>query len=240
MLDVIYRFKKLKYIIRIRLQSLIFTMLPETKAKTIDDFHKLYYDSSVQGGTWRSNKFLGISTQKCPFDMAVYQEILFDLKPDVIVETGTAYGGGAYYLASICDLINHGEVITIDIVNVAKSPKHKRITYLYGSSTLDKIAEEVKKRIKDKKTVLVILDSNHAKTHVLKELQIYNQFVTKDSYIIVEDTNVNGHPVSPEHGPGPMEAVMEFLRSNNNFKIDKKREKHYITFNPNGYLRRIG
>lgn len=234
-----HAFASVRYMARTRLKFFSFFVSPRTKEEIINKFHNLYYDSSVGGGTWRSNKFLGVMTQKCPFDLFVYQEILFEHKPDLIIESGTAYGGGAYFLASMCDLMNHGEVITIDILNVATSPKHDRITYLLGSSTSNAIVEEVKKRVQGKSKVLVILDADHTKKHVLQEMNIYSKFVTKGSYLIVEDSNVNGHPVVPEHGPGPMEALREFLKTNKDFEIDKSREKHYVTFNPDGYLKRI-
>ncbi len=81
---------------------------------------------------------------------------------------------------------------------------------------------------------MVILDSGHSKSHVLKELQIYQSFVTKGNYLIVEDTNINGHPVLPQFGEGPMEAIEEFLASNEEFIIDNSKEKFFLTFNPQG------
>jgi len=87
---------------------------------------------------------------------------------------------------------------------------------------------------------IVILDSDHGKEHVLDELRIYSRFVSRDSYLIVEDTNLNGHPVNPDFGPGPMEAVQDFLKNNDQFIIDKSREKFYLTFSPGGFLRRVG
>jgi cephalosporin hydroxylase len=86
--------------------------------------------------------------------------------------------------------------------------------------------------------VLVILDSDHSRDHVLDELRIYSRWVTPGSYLIVEDTNVNDHPALPEHGPGPMEALEEFLAETDEFEIDAPREKFFLTFNPRGFLRK--
>jgi cephalosporin hydroxylase len=182
---------------------------------------------------------LGIPTLKCPLDLWIYQEIIYEIKPDLIIETGTAYGGSALYLAHLCDLMGKGNVVTVDIENQAKRPKHSRIEYLTGSSVDPVILSKMGERVQKAKTVLVILDSDHRKPHVFQELQCYGPWVTKDSYLIVEDTNVNGHPVDPEYGPGPMEAVEDFLKGNNQFAADRQREKFYLTFNPSGYLKRI-
>ena len=210
----------------------------KSKKNIVDHFHRLYYESGTQ--TWYKNTFwLGARTWKCPLDLWIYQEIIFERKPDIIIESGTAAGGSAFFMAIICDSLNKGKLISIDIENKANRPKHNRITYLLGSSTSQKIVEKVQSFIKNKDEVLVILDSDHHKEHVLRELEIYSNFVKKGSYIIVEDTNINGHPVDPEFGPGPMEAVKEFLKHNKGFVIDKSREKFFMTFNPNGYLKRI-
>ena len=204
-----------------------------------DEFHKLYYDSHIFGKTWADTYWLGVPALKCPLDLWVYQEIIYRLKPDAIVECGTSAGGGALFLASICDLVDKGEVITIDIEKKSGRPQHKRIQYLLGSSTSDAIVNEVEKLISNKRTVIVILDSDHHEEHVLRELNIYRRFVSVGSYLIVEDTNMNGHPVAPDFGPGPMEAVLTFLKEHPDFEVDQSAEKFYLSFNPNGYLKRI-
>ncbi len=84
----------------------------------------------------------------------------------------------------------------------------------------------------------MILDSDHRREHVLRELELYSRFVTPGCYLVVEDTNINGHPVAPTFGPGPMEAVRDFLASTDDFEVDHSREKLLLTFNPSGYLRR--
>lgn len=231
--------KRISYKTKVYFKFLAFHLFPKRKKEIIDQFHKLYYDSNIFGQTWNNTFFLGIPTQKCPLDLFIYQEILYELKPGVIVELGTAFGGGALFLASICELMNSGEVISVDINDLSGKPLHKRIKYLIGSSISAEIVEQIKELIKNKNKILIILDSDHSQKHVLKELLIYSQLVSVGSYLIVEDSNVNGHPVQPDHGPGPMEAIEEFLKENKDFMIDKSREKFYLTFNPSGYLKKI-
>jgi cephalosporin hydroxylase len=204
-----------------------------------DQFHKIYYGLGEQGQTWLDTRWLGVPVAKIPLDLWVYQEILFETKPDLIIECGTAKGGSAYYLACLMDLMGKGRIITIDLITLADRPNHPRITYLTGSSISEKIVEEVKKHVVPGQSVMVILDSDHSALHVHAELQIYSKFVTKGAYLVVEDCNLNGHPVWPTHGPGPMEAVEKFLKETNQFQVDKSREKFLVSFNPNGYLKRI-
>jgi cephalosporin hydroxylase len=201
----------------------------------VNGFHRLYYHSAVFKDTF----WLGTQVLKCPLDLWIYQEIIHELRPDIIVECGTYQGGSALFLASLCDLVNHGLVLTMDTKEMANRPQHPRIEYLHGSSIDAATVQVVGNRVASKDTVMVILDSDHEKEHVLMELSIYHQFVTPGSYLIVEDTNINGHPVLPKSGPGPMEAVREFLRTNAHFAVDKTKEKFLLTFNPSGYLRRI-
>lgn len=212
---------------------------PKLEKSIVDQFHKLYYNSRLFGKNWGNTFWQGIQIIKCPLDLWIYQEIIFELKPDIIIECGTASGGSALYLASMCDLVNNGKVITIDIEPQKGRPENKRITYLLGSSTSKEIVEKVKSLVRNNNKIMVILDSDHRKQHVLNELRIYSKLVTKGSYLIVEDTNINGHPVSPDFGPGPMEAVDEFLKENKDFIADRTREKLYLTFNPSGYLKKI-
>lgn len=211
---------------------------PRTHTEIIDQFHRLYYDSHLFQGTWQDTYWFGVRTAKCPLDLWIYQEMVFEIRPDVIVETGTAEGGSALYLASICDFLDQGTVVTIDVEERPQRPQHERITYLLGSSTSGGVLDQVR-RMTDGRRVIVFLDSDHRKDHVLAELRAYSPIVSSGSYLVVEDTNVNGHPVDPEFGPGPMEAVREFLAETDTFVIDKTKEKFYLTFNPKGYLRKV-
>ena len=200
-------------------------------------FHWSFYRSYEQ--TWETTEWLGVRAKKCPLDLWIYQEIVFEQRPDLIIETGTAFGGGALFLASLCDLVGHGEVITIDVADEVR-PAHPRVTYLHGSSTSPEILEQVTERASGTSSRLVLLDSDHRKDHVLRELELYAPLIQAGGYVIVEDTNVNGHPVAFRFGPGPMEAVREFLARGEPFEVDRSREKYMLTFNPGGYLRRLG
>ena len=199
-------------------------------------FHQLFYYE--RGRTWRNTRWLGTEVLKCPLDLWVIQEIVFELRPDWIVETGTAHGGSAHYLASLCDLVENGRVLSIDRAARAGRPEHPRLAYLEGDSTSEAIVAEVRARVAGAPVVLVLLDSDHARDHVLSELRAYADFVTPGSYCIVEDGNVGGHPVSREFGPGPQEAAQRFLAERQDFVVDREREKYFLTFNPGGYLRR--
>ena len=227
------------------LQRLVYRNLYSVAAKgkndreAIDRFHELYYDSALLGLTWSATRWLGVPVLKCPLDLWLYQEIFFELKPDWIVETGTAAGGSALYIASLLDLLKKGNVISIDIEARHDRPAHPRITYLTGSSTSPDIFAKVKEMLKGSGTVLVILDSDHSAHHVAQELDLYKSLVTSGSYVIVEDSNINGHPVAPKNGPGPMEAILHFLQTNKDFTIDKSKEKFLMSFNPKGYLKRL-
>ncbi len=204
-------------------------------------FNHAYYFNKQQ--TWLNTFWRGVHVHKCPTDLWVYQEILYETKPTVIIETGTANGGSALYLAQIGELLGGVRVITVDITNdrpPTPLPVHASITYLTGSSTDPRMLDEVRKRIQPGDRVMVILDSDHREPHVRAELEVYPGLVTPGCYLIVEDTNVNGHPVYPLHGPGPMEALAGFLPSHPEFEPDRGREKFMLTFNPNGYLRKSG
>lgn len=204
------------------------------------EFHKLYYGAGLTGGTWNDTRWFGVKTQKCPLDLWVYQEIQTERRPDVIVEAGTADGGSALFLASTCELLGHGRVVTIDVREPSLDVHHDRLTYVTGSSTDPETFARVKSAIGPDESVMVILDSEHTRAHVRRELELYGSLVTPGQYLVVEDTNLGGHPVLRTHGPGPMEAVQEFLDSGNRFSVDRSREKFLLTMNPGGYLLRTG
>lgn len=196
--------------------------------------------------------WLGRPIIQLPQDMLAVQELIWETKPDLIVETGIAHGGSLIYYASLLELIGgEGGVLGIDIdirehnrVEIVNHPMFKRISMLEGSSTDDIIVREVYKIAGDKQRVMVVLDSNHTHEHVLKELQLYSPLVTKDCYLVVFDTLIEDMPEDsfPDRpwgrGNNPKTAVWEFLKTNDRFKIDKEIEgKLVITTAPDGYLK---
>ncbi len=233
-MGIVYRIRG-KVRLRTRMRKFLATRA--SHHGVIDAFHKLYYNAEDE--TWQSTRWLGVRALKLPLDLWIYQEILDDVKPSLIIETGTAHGGGALFLASVCDLLGTGRVVTIDLVKREGMPSHPRITYLVGSSTAPEILDQVKGMIEPSDRVMVILDSDHARNHVLRELELYSDLVSPGSYLIVEDTNVNGHPVLSTHGPGPAEALREYLLRDRRFVVDRSREKFLLSFNPGGYLRKV-
>lgn len=178
---------------------------------------------------------------KCPLDLHQYQEIIWQTRPDVIVETGTFSGGSALFMAHMQDLIDHGEVLSIDIRTGTELPEHSRIRYFEGMSSTDlRVLEEVKKIASGRKT-MVVLDSDHSRPHVLKELKAYAPIVTKGCYLIVEDTNPDAYHRDQvgEYDGYPGDAVKEWQPSNNGFEKDERRERFIFSQNPGGYLRRV-
>lgn len=196
--------------------------------------------------------WLGIPIIQYPQDMMAMQEIIYEVQPDLIIETGIAHGGSLIFYASILEMLGKGEVLGIDIeirphnrLAIETHPLYKRIKMIEGSSLDGQIIEQVK-QFAQNKTTLVALDSHHSHDHVLQELKLYAPFVTKDSYLVVFDTIIEdlsadllfNRPWGP--GNNPKTAVWEFLKQNPQFKIDKQIEnKLIITVASDGYLKRI-
>lgn len=220
--------------LRVRL-DIFFTRLLSGLYRT--GFHKFFYYRFFTKSPYEKKIFwLGKEISKLPLDSWIYQEILWELKPDVLVECGTDRGGSALFFASIFDLIGNGEVITIDVNDVRVD--HPRVTKIQGSSVSPEVFQKVKNITQGKKA-MVVLDSDHTRDHVLKEMELYSVLVSPDHYMVVEDSNINGHPVLPGWGPGPMEAIKKFLKNRSDFVVDKSREKFGVTFNPGGFLKKV-
>jgi cephalosporin hydroxylase len=219
------------------------TDITADEQRLISDFGDLYYSKWAHGKGLSTIQvsWLGYETLKCPLDLWIYQEIITRDRPDFVVELGTRFGGSALYLACILDMIGSGMVITVDLDDtlVSKRPLHERIIYKVGSTTEASTVEAIEALIPPGSKVLLILDSDHTRDHVLKEMRMYSHLVPVGGYMIVEDTNINGHPTYPEYGPGPFEAVEAFLHERDDFAIDLGCERLLLTMNPCGYLKRV-
>jgi cephalosporin hydroxylase len=203
----------------------------------VNDFLRLYQDRRRQ--TWMNTTWMGHRLWKCPLDLWIYQELIHRTRPELIIETGTAEGGSGFFLADMCERVGCGQVITVDVVPV-NGPRHDRLTYLTGSSTDPAIVRYIESEAdRYGHSAMVILDSDHTEAHVLGELRLYSPLVGVGQYLIVEDTAINGHPLMPNFGPGPMEAVETFLTETESFIVDQGCEKFLATFHPSGFLKRI-
>jgi|SRR5579872_2284402 len=213
--------------------------LPEEKQK---ELMKLFHNIPVWSHMW----FHNVPIEKNPLDLWMYQQIIYEVQPDFVVETGTLRGGSALYWAHTLNGLGleNSRVLTVDISDYkATAETHplwkKYVTFYHGSSTDPKIVAEIAERVKGKK-VLVTLDSDHSMQHVLNELKAYSPMVSKGSYLVVEDTHIDGVPTQPDAGPGPLAAVMKFLDEGGkkDYEQDFSREAFIMTFNPGGWLRR--
>ena len=196
--------------------------------------------------------WLGIPIIQFPQDIVALQEIIWELKPDLIIETGVAHGGSVIFSASILELVGgDGRVVGIDIdirehnrAWIEAHPMAKRITLIEGSSVSPAVIEEVNELARHRKAIMVILDSNHTHEHVAKELELYAPLVSKDSYLVVFDTSIEDAPTEffsdrPwGKGNNPRTAVWDFLKTTDRFVVDKDIEsKLLVTVAPDGYLK---
>ena len=226
------------------------------KSKRNKDMEALIKDSKQWIRTGWANRisyeitWLGIPIIQLPEDIIIMQELIFNVKPDIIIESGIAHGGSLIFYSSLLELLGKGKVIGVDIEirkhnreAIEKHPMSKRIILIEGSSTDPAVIKKVEEQINPGSTVLVCLDSNHTKAHVLEELKAYSDFVTSGSYIVVFDTimpDLVGVPGSQKSWDkdNPLEAIKEFLKTNSDFEIDNEYNKLFVSSCPNGFLRR--
>lgn len=198
--------------------------------------------------------WLGRPIIQYPQDIIALQEIIWQVKPGLIFETGIAHGGSLIFSASMLELLGgDGMVLGVDVdirqhnrVEIEKHPLARRIKMIQGSSTDQSVAQKVYEVARAHKRILVVLDSNHTHEHVVRELELYSPLVTKGSYLVVFDTVVEDMPAEffadrPwSKGNNPKTAVLEFLKHNRRFEIDREIEnKLLITVAPSGYLKCI-
>jgi cephalosporin hydroxylase len=201
------------------------------------DYFRWYYDTEV----WKRQHYRGVRILKAPTDLWNYQEIFAEHRIQWVVETGTLHGGSALYFADLLHLAGApGKVITIDVFHgVLQVHRHPGIEFIRASSASEATAARVAAMLPTERGALfMILDSDHSKAHVLRELELLTPLLRRGDYLVVEDTCVNGHPVRTDFGPGPMEALEDFIAANpGRFIADRAREEKFgFTAAPSGYL----
>lgn len=235
------RQKGSRYIIQRLFYQLQLIELKLLSPLIINHFHRLYYSKFH---TWYKREYFGYPISQLFLDMFLYQEIVYREKPAFILQTGIFKGGSLLYFAHLLDLMEaspNALVIGVDIeLSVkAKTLSHPRIRLIEGDSVAPETIEKIKALL-PAPTGLVSLDSAHECDHVLKELQIYSQFTAPGQHLVCEDTNVNGHPVFPQFGPGPYEAIKLFLAQNPNWKQDNQLwQRNLFSFHQYGWLQRM-
>jgi cephalosporin hydroxylase len=192
----------------------------------------------IQKETFKSSYF-GVPSIKSPLDFWVYTELIYEIKPDVIIEIGNRFGGSTLAFAHMLDHVGRGRVIGVDIDH-SEVPRevrtHPRVTLITGDACAS--FAEVKKLIKEEEKVMIIEDSSHTYENTLNVLRTYSPLVKKASYFIVEDGIINhGLDFKERQKTGPYEAVESFIKENDRFEVDRFRERFFITWNPKGYLK---
>jgi cephalosporin hydroxylase len=184
--------------------------------------------------------WMGLEARKNVLDAWVYQQIIHDVQPEIIIEIGNAAGGSTLFLAHLLDLIGRGDVIAVDIDHTQFQAHHPRIHTVTGDSATPETLVRVKELVRGRQG-LVIHDGDHSSEHVLADLRAYAEFVQVGGYFIVEDTIIDLFKAGDGLGSvnGPLGAVELFVRKDPRFQIDASCEKFVLTFNPRGYLKRI-
>ncbi len=199
---------------------------------------------------WQTPRWLGMEIWQWPTDLLIMQELIYELKPKVILETGTAHGGSAIFYSSMLRLLGGGRVISVDIEKndavhkkVLEHPFGSDVTLITGDSKAPEILDQVREALAGETEILVVLDSDHSYAHVLGELRVYKDFVPLNGYLVVFDTickalgDVPG--LADWREDNPLRSVEEFLAETPEFELDKSREKLLVSFAPSGFLRRI-
>jgi cephalosporin hydroxylase len=201
---------------------------------------------ALTGLVWRTGNFssvrwLGHPIWQNPLDAWGVQEALVSDDVDLVVECGTNRGGSALYMASIFDLLGRGHVTTIDIEPISEVT-HPRIDHIIGSSIDQDIVDRVRSKIGQLQPnkVMVLLDSDHAGPHVLRELELYAELVPVGGYVLVQDGCIDELRIMRRDRPGPLWAIKQFVKQDSRFVVDKERsERFLLSHSPSGWLRRV-
>jgi cephalosporin hydroxylase len=213
--------------------------LYESTGSEPEEYHKWYYNTNV----WKKTTWMGVDCWKSVSDTWNYQEILFDLKPSLVIEFGTAHGGSAMFFADVMRRIGEPfKVLSVDVTHQLLNPIALRdpdVQFLKSRSTVPAVAEEIQRlRSELPGKVFAILDSDHSMEHVLAEMKLLRPLLSAGDYLIVEDSMLNGHPNLPGWGPGPYEAIEAYENEfPNDYTHDVARENKFgFSFATNGFL----
>jgi cephalosporin hydroxylase len=213
--------------------------LPTTPTPVPDELKWAFTESVWRNLPWSGTTWLGRAIETAPTDLLAYQEMIVTVRPDWIVEIGSGDGGRALFLASICELTGHGEVLSVDTELPTDLPEHPRLHFLTGDAHDPATVAAVQQVVGTDSRAIVVLGGRADRHHTSAQFEAYAPLVPVGSYVVVTDTIVNGHPVWPAFGPGPLEGVKQILNRRGDFVADPDMEKYSLTFNPGGFLRRV-
>ncbi len=185
--------------------------------------------------------WMGVETLKNPLDCWIYQEMLHEIRPDVLIEIGSYNGGSTLFFAHLLDIIGHGEIVTLDIDHDRFEVEDPRITAITGDSGSPEIVKQVHTLTHGKRTML-IHDGDHESEAVLRDMRLYADIVSVGSYMVIEDGVVDVFEQTTPVGwkrPGPLDAIEQFLDEDDRFDVDEERERFLITWSPRGFLKRV-
>jgi cephalosporin hydroxylase len=194
---------------------------------------------AMQDRIMTSTRYFGVQTWKNPLDFWIYQELLFEVRPDVVIEIGNRFGGSTLALAHLCCHLEKGRVIGLDVDHseIARAVKENpRISLIEGDAC--DVFEKAARLISKNEQVLIIEDSSHTYENTLKVLETYGPLVKPGGYFVVED-GICHHGLDVGPSPGPYEAIEAFVANHPEFTIDRSRESFVITWNPKGFLKRV-
>lgn len=193
----------------------------------------------IQTSNFERTEWLGVPIRQNILDLWTIQETLAEIRPALLIEVGTWDGGSALFYAHLMDLMDHGRVVTVDIVDKRKR-EHPRVEFLLGDSVSSEIAAELQRRVADADgPVMVILDGNHDQHHVAKELELYAPLVTPGSYLLSQDGAIDERWMFADSRPGPLGANSDFLARHPEFEHDQARNDRFLlSHHPLGWMRR--
>lgn len=211
---------------------------PESPAPLPSELEAEFTEAYWRSFRWRGTTWLGHRVARSPSDLLAYQQMIADGLPDWVVETGTGDGGRALYLASICELAGRGHVLSIGTGSTDELPQHPRLTYIEGDPLDGEIVAQVRETVGEHANALAVFGVDKAR-NLVDAFSLYSSLVPIDSWVVLEDTIMNGHPVWPGMGPGPAEAVAMITHNHPEFVPDPALARLGVTFNPGGYLKRV-